>query len=39
VHVLPRYQGDGFRFELRRQPGDEAVMDGVAELYRRGLAG
>jgi len=39
IHVLPRYRGDGFRLEVRRQPGDEAVMDSVASLYRRGLDG
>ena len=39
VHVLPRYRGDGFRLEVQRQPGDEAVMDGVADVYRRGVNG
>src|SRR3954454_23463440 len=35
VHVLPRYRGDGFRLEVQRRAGDEAVMDGVAATYRR----
>jgi len=38
VHVLPRYPGDGFRIELQRQPGDDAVMDEVAAVYRRRLS-
>ena len=39
IHVLPRYQGDGFKVVLDRHPGDQADMDAVATSYRRGLAG
>ena len=39
IHVLPRYQGDGFRLQVERRPGEDAVMDEVAGLYRRALGG
>ena len=39
IHVLPRYPGDGFRLAVDRRPGEDAVMDEVAGLYRRGFDG
>jgi len=37
IHVLPRYQGDGFSIAFGRNPGDPAVLDEDLGRYRVGL--
>ena len=37
IHVLPRYQGDGFSIAFGRNPGDPAALDQDRDRYRAGL--
>ena len=37
IHVLPRYQGDGFSIAFGRNPGDPAELDEDLARYRTAL--
>ena len=39
IHVLPRFQGDGFSIAFGRNPGDPAELDEQLARYRAGLDG